>query len=342
MRRSTRLGLAAVVLLLVLLGGYAAYWRIVAGRIEDGVVAWQQSVRARKIDASWQRLRVAGFPFAFRVEAENALLRDRALSPPPELHLPALTASARPWNPVDWKLAAPEGLWADLAAAGSRPAVKLVARTAQGAAAPGPQGAALLWLELQGVSAKAGGRVPIKSADAWITMPPTSPRAHTDPSLGLALDLRQVQLSAPPPSFGNTIDELALGVTVKGTMPDGPLAQALAAWRDAGGTVELDNLRLQWGGLGATANGTIALDRQLQPIGAFSAGIQGFGEILRALVEADRMSAEQAALAQIALTSLAKAGADGQPQINTSFTLQDGKMYLGPARLGEAPRIVWK
>ncbi len=80
----------------------------------------------------------------------------------------------------------------------------------------------------------------------------------------------------------------------------------------------------------------IATDRR------FFAGIEGFGEILRALVEADRMSAEQAALAQIALTSLAKAGADGQPQINTSFTLQDGKMYLGPARLGEAPRIVWK
>ncbi len=170
MRRLTRLGLAAVVLLLVLLGGYAAYWRIVAGRIEDGVVAWQQSVRARKIDASWQRLRVAGFPFAFRVEAENALLRELALSPPPELHLPALPQ--RPAvEPGRLEAAAPEGLWADLAAAGGRPAVKLVARTARGAAAPGPQGAALLWLELQGVSAEAGGRVPIKSADAWITMP---------------------------------------------------------------------------------------------------------------------------------------------------------------------------
>ena len=68
MRRSTRLGLAAVVGLLVLGGAYTAYWWIVAGRIEDGVVAWQQSMQTRKIDASWRRLRVVGFPFHFRVE----------------------------------------------------------------------------------------------------------------------------------------------------------------------------------------------------------------------------------------------------------------------------------
>jgi hypothetical protein len=343
MRRPTRLGLAAIALLLVLFGAYAAYWRSVAGRIEDGVVAWQQSMRARKIDASWQKLRVAGFPFAFRVEMASAVLRDRALNPAPELRLPALTGSTRPWDFAEWKLAAPQGLSADLAAAGRRPPVKLAAQTAEGTAAAGPEGAAtLLWFNLHGVSAEAGDRVPINSAVAWITLPATPPRAHTDPSLGLAIDLRQVRLPASPPSFSNTIDELALGVTVKGAVPDGPLAEAVAAWRDAGGTVEFDNLHLRWGGLGATANGTIALDRQLQPIGAFSGGIQGFGEILNALVEADRMTAEQAALAQIALTTLAKAGPDGKPQITTSFTIQNGKMYLGPARLGDAPRIVWQ
>jgi hypothetical protein len=342
MRRSTRLGLAAAVLLLGLFGVYAAYWWIVAGRIEDGVVGWQQAMRARKIDASWQKIRVAGFPFAFRVDLESAALRDRALSPTPELRLPALTGSARPWNFDAWRLEAPGGLSADLAAAGRRPPVKLAAQTAEGAVALGPERATWLWLNFQDASAEAGGRVPIKSAGVWITVPAKPPRTHTDASLGLALDLRQVHLSSPPPSLSSMVDEVALGVTVKGAVPAGPLAQAVAAWRDAGGTIELDNLHLQWGGLGATANGTIALDQELQPIGAFSGGIEGFGEILKALVEADRMSAEQAALAQIALTTLAKAGPDGKPQIATSFTIQNGKMYLGPAQLGEAPRIVWK
>ena len=65
MRRSTRVGLAAVVGLLVLGGAYTAYWWIVAGRIEDGVVAWRQSMRAHKIDAAWRSAACRRIPVPF-------------------------------------------------------------------------------------------------------------------------------------------------------------------------------------------------------------------------------------------------------------------------------------
>ena len=181
-----------------------------------------------------------------------------------------------------------------------------------------------------------------KSADAWITWPAAAAQTDSDPSLGVALDLRQVQVPAPPVSFSGTIDRLALGVTLRGPVPAGPLAQAAAAWRDAGGTIDVNNLRLEWGGLGVSANGTLALDRKLQPMAAFSSGIEGFGAILKALVAADWLTEEQAALVQIALTSLSKPGPGGRPQITAPFTIQNGKMYLGPARIGPAPRIVWE
>ena len=342
MHRSTRLGLATVVGLLVLSGAYTLYWWIVAGRIEDRLLAWQQSMRAQKIDASWQSVRIVGFPFHFRVALSGAALRDRALTPAPEVRLAELTGSARPWDFADWRLDAPRGLAADLAAAGSRPPVKLAARTAEGTVSLGSEGAISLWLNFQDANAEAGGRVPIKAVQAWIGLPANPPRTHTEPLLQLALDLQQMHLSAPPPSFSDMIDGLAFGVTVKGAVPNGPLVQAIAAWRDAGGAIELDHLQLNWGGLGATATGTIALDQELQPIGAFSGGIEGFGAILSALVEAGRLSTEEAALAQIALLALAKRGPDGKPQIATSFTIQNGKMYLGPAKLGDAPRIVWR
>ena len=342
MRRSTRLGLAAVVGLLILSGAYTLYWWIVADRIENGFAAWQQSIRAQKIDASWQTIRVAGFPFHFRISLSNAALRDRALTPAPEVRLAELTGSARPWDFSHWRLYAPRGFAADLAAAGSRPPVKLAAEAAEGTVSLASEGATSLWLNFQDASAEAGGRVPIKAADAWIGLPANPPRTHTEPLFQLALDLRQMHLSAPPPIFSDMIDDVAFGVTVKGAVPDGPLVQAIAAWRDAGGTIELDHLHLNWGGLGANATGTIALDQDLQPIAALSGGIEGFGTILTALVEAGRLDTEEAALAQIALSVLAKRGPDGKPQIETSFTIQDGKMYLGPAKLGDAPRIVWR
>ena len=342
MRRSTRFGLVVVIVLLAGFGAYAAYWRIVAGRIKDGLADWRESAQTHKIDASWRGLRVAGFPFAFRVEIKNASVRDRAWSPAPELRLARLAGTARPWDFADWRLAAPDGLAAELAPAGGRPPLKLAAKSGDGTVAIGRDGAARLWLRLQDVSAEAVGKAPIASAEAWVTLPAKSAVKDADPSLGLAVDLHQMRVAAPPASFGHTIDELALGVTLKGAVPDGPLPRAAAAWLDAGGTIEVDNLRLQWGGLGISANGTLALDGKLQPMAAFSGGIEGFGAILNALVAADQMTPEQASLVEIALSYLARPGPDGKPQITAPFTIQDGKVFIGPARLGRLPPIVWE
>ena len=81
MRRPTRLGLAVAAVLLVLLGAYTAYWLIVAKRVSDGVSAWAQAERADKIEVSWHSIGVAGYPFAYRVALEDAVLRDTRLTP---------------------------------------------------------------------------------------------------------------------------------------------------------------------------------------------------------------------------------------------------------------------
>lgn len=342
MRRSTRLGLIAVVTLLALAGAYTVYWRIVAGQIEDGVVAWQHAEKTHEIAASWRSLRVTGYPFAFRVEVVDAAFRDRAWSPAPELRLARLVGRARPWDFDDWRLAAPDGLSADLAGVGGRLPLQLAAQSGEGAVSVRAQGAGWIWLNLQRIAIASATRLPIKSADVWVSLPQKPATKDTDPTLGIAVDLRGMEVPAPPASFGNSIEELALGLTLKGAVPAGSMAQAAAAWRDGGGTIEVDNLRLQWGGLGVSANGTLSLDRQLQPIAAFSSGIEGFSEILKALVAADQLTPEQASLIEIALNMLAKPGPDGKPQLTAPFTIQNGKMYLGPARLGVVPRIAWE
>jgi hypothetical protein len=342
MRRLPRLGLVVVGLLLVLLGAYTAYWLVVARQITDGVAAWAQTERAEKVDALWERIGVEGFPFVCRVELENAVLRDGRLTPSPELRIPALSASARPWDFASWRLIAPAGLSAVIAGGGERPPLKLTAHTAEGVLIADPKAGANLWLNLQDVTAEAGEAVPISSANAWVILPAKPPRSHADPALGVALDLRQVQLPGMTSVLNDTIDELAFNITVKGAVPSGKLAQAVSEWRDAGGMVEVDNLHLNWGGVGATASGTIALDHELQPIGGFSGAIEGYDQILIGLVQSGRMRAADAGLARLALAMLAKAGPDGRPEIKTAFTIQNGQMFLGPAKLGKTPRIVWE
>ncbi len=342
MRRS-RFGLVLLVAFVALCGGYAAFWWYVAGRIKSDTVAWQDEQRTRNIDVSWRSLKVSGFPLGWRVAIDDAVLRDRRRSPAPELHVSRLVANAHPLSLGTWRLAAPRGLSADLAAVAGRPAVKVQAQRADGIAMPAPRGGVSLWLKLQNIAAEAaGGAIPIRSAQAWLILPAAAPRTGTDTGFPLAIDLRQLRVPEPPVGFGPTLDELALGVTVKGKLPEGPLAPALAAWRDAGGTIEVDRLLVEWSGLGITASGTVALDRALQPMAAFSGGFDGFDAVINALVTADLMTEEQAALVRIALNTLARPGPDGKPQIVAPFTIQNSRVYIGPARLGRIPRLVWE
>src|SRR5262249_26237810 len=124
MRRSIRLGLAVLAAVLATAAAYTAYWFVAAGQIKEEVGAWAQSVRADKIDASWQKIEVTGFPVAFRVELESAVLRDDALTPSPVFRIPSLAGAARPWGLANWQLSAPAGLSAELAGTGERAPLK--------------------------------------------------------------------------------------------------------------------------------------------------------------------------------------------------------------------------
>ena len=172
-------------------------------------------------------------------------------------------------------------------------------------------------------------------------LPPGAPATHQEAGLAVALDAHDLTPPITPPGFGPTVDDLAFGVSLSGAFPPGPLRQAAAAWRDGGGTLEFDHLHLRWGDMEINGSGTLALDSALQPVGGFSGGVSGFDELLNALVAAGRIKARDARVARVALAMLAKAGPDGRPEIASSLTIQNGEMFLGPAKLGPAPRIDW-
>jgi hypothetical protein len=342
MRRRSRLGLViAVLLLLVGCGAYTASWFVVAGKLEEGLTEWAQSARAQKLEVSWRSLRVGGFPLSFHIELSDAALRDGASTPPAELHAPLLSGSTRPWNFRAWRLAAPSGLSA-AAGPATEPVAKLTARAASGAVVVAGEGGATVWLDLAEARAEAGQQIAARTADFWLILPPHPPETHIERYGALAADLHGVNLPQLPAPFVNPVDEIAFGVDVKGAIPTAPPRQAAAAWRDSGGTMELDRLLLRWGRIAITGSGTLALDRDLQPIGGFSGAVEGYEDLMAALVAAGRMRPGDARLARVALAMLAKAGPDGRPQIATSFTIQNGEMFLGPAKLGPAPKINWE
>jgi hypothetical protein len=339
MRRSTVFRLVGVVLVIGI-GAYSAYWWIAAGKIKEAAAAWQEAQRAQKIDATWQKLRVAGYPLSFRLEASNFSLKDGASNPPVELAAPSLSASLRPWNFRNFSLYAPDGLNVALGGAAA-PLAKLDAQHGSAAIALADDGGAAIWLSVYQTKATAIAALGARAVHAWLTLPPGVSTTHTDTGIGFALEVEDLGLPAAPPGFTATVDDIGFGVTLMGEFPAGPLRQAATQWRDNGGTAELDHLDLRWGDMQINGSGTLALDNDLQPIGGLSGGVSGFDQLLSGLVAAGRIKASDARVARLALALMAKTGPDGRPEIAASLTIQNGEMYLGPAKLGPAPRIDW-
>jgi hypothetical protein len=340
MRRSMLVGIAVAVLLLAVLGIYTAYWYIAAGRLENGIGQWAQSLRPHQIDLSWHTIHVAGYPFAFRLEASDIELHDHSKVFPSDLRVPSLSASPKSWDFRVWHLAAPGGVTAVAGPAG-RPSGRLGARSADGTILVLPSGEAVLWLDLAQPSADFGMRLVARRAAVTLTLPAHPPQTDREPALGLAVEAHDLSLPRVPPPFRNPLDQLSVGMTVLGKVPSIRPKEAAEAWRDAGGTVEFGRIALRWGGLQVTGSGTAALDQDLQPIASFSGGIEGWGRVIAALVAAGRIREGEAGLAGLALGFLAKKGPDGNPQISTSLTMQNGQMHLGPLHIGPAPHIDW-
>ena len=334
MRRGPLLG---ILLLVLLISGYCAYWFIAAGRIEDGIAAWAESLRRENAELTWRTIRVGGFPFSFDVRLDQARLRSTK-APGGELNAPEFSASARPWNFRDWRLTAPSGLSGTVG--NGQDAAKIAAQNATGAVAAGAT-EVTVWFRLEEPIADLPEHVTAEKADLWLSLPGRVPQEHTDKALGLAADLHGLRVPFAPAPFKGAIDDLAFGATVLGPIPAAPPRQAAAAWRDEGGTIEFDRAALRWGKIAVHGSGTLALGPDLQPMGAFSGGVSGLDQLIDGLAAAGQLRMGDMTIARLGLAALSKAGPDGKPEVSTSFTIQNGQMYLGPLKLGPVPRINW-
>jgi hypothetical protein len=325
-------------LVLVALVGYAAYWHYMAGVLRDQLVPWAQARDAEGIHVRWDDADVDGFPAFFRFRLTNVSYG--ALRPVPvAMSTPELSVWAMPWNLRHWEFSAPKG-------------ARLVEPTGTAGFdtthldgsfdSDADQGITLdvTALKLNGMGATQA--VTIGDAVAHMEIPATPPRDHNGMALGLSLQINQTKLPSPLPGFGDTLSGFSFSAQLKGALPPGAFVPALTQWRSDGGTIELEYLRLRWGSLLIDANGTLALDRNLQPEGALSAVITGQDAAVDVAVMTGTLKADQAGIAKTFLGLLAKPNADGQKAITMPMTLQSQQLYLGPAKIADVPTIPWQ
>jgi hypothetical protein len=178
-----------------------------------------------------------------------------------------------------------------------------------------------------------GGATPAAPAD----------QPHRRPSLHLTAEIAEMDL--PPgtrAALGRRIESLVVTAVITGRLARGPLIQALEAWRRDGGVIEVERLALNWAALGLDADGTIALDANLQPMGALTARIAGFRETVEALVAAGNVRPRDGLTAKIVLGLLARTPeGGGRPRITAPLSLRDRQLRIGPVPLLRLPAIRW-
>jgi hypothetical protein len=320
---------------------YSALWLILAHQARGQIDAYMAREREQGLNLAMADERTGGFPFRLEIQLDEVVAAGLPHMAEGHLTAPVVVAWARPWRLDDWHFALPQG--ARVEAPQHSVAIARLSGAVSSVLGPGATpGGERADVELTDVSVTSGERLTkVDAARLILHLPPTAPRIHEEPLFSVTVEAHHIALAAGLAPLGQQIDHLMLDATWRGPVPPGTLPNALAAWRDDGGTIELQGIDLGWGPLILAADGTLALDKALQPLGAFSARIMGYDAILDALIDTGAIKQNDAALVRVGLSMMAQRGADGTPQLKTPVSIQDDAVYLGPARLVKLMPIVW-
>lgn len=346
--RKTVIGVTGLALL------YSAAWYMIADRLEDVITRWAAERREQGWVASHSAVRLDGFPFVWRANITDPTLASQGILPAFRWSGPAITLDWLPWNARRIGFTAPGGHLLDLIDSSINGAAKGSFRRAQGDMLFGKRGAlARLALTLDDaiLGEQDSERIEINRLDVTLD---TAPPPRKEPAAGKTASLRLTGaihgLTLPKKAqvpLGRTIGGIEIDATLLGHIAPGKTGgstrEALAAWRDEGGIVQIDHFKLGWSRLILETTGTLALDAELQPVVATSATIRGHGETLDALVRSGTIRPGEALMARLAFGLLQRRGGNGKPpEIKISLTIQNGWLYVGPVKLLRLAPIIWR
>ena len=338
----TTLGIITVVT-----GLWSGWWWVAGQMLHRSLDAWIAAARDQGNDIQFSRLVLGGFPLRIRATITDvAVVRRDGLA----WRGPELVIEAPLWrvNTLHLSLGGrqevrlPNDLETTMVitVAGGSGAVTLGGATGFTEARATLKNLVVLPSETSSLP------VTVATLDLTASIPEAAVATPGETGLTVTLDAGRIQL--PPDEtlpLGPGIESLAVAARVLGVPPRLTPAN-LTAWSRAGGALALDNARLRWGPLTLGAEGTLKLDRDLQPEGGLTAEIAGFGPAIDALIAAGWVKAKQGQTAKAIFNGLAPRrdganGRDAEPTARIPVSLHDHFLHLGPFRLLSLPIVVW-
>ncbi len=331
MRKNPKIiALAAALLFLVGAGtAVALYWTWAAEQLVTGVDRWRGEQEARGYRIAYEGPQLDGFPAAL-----HARFTGPSIEAPGAWRWsgPNLDGNAKLLSPLNIRLSFPGAHRFEALYGEESLAVELAALAAD----------AQVWLltsgrleaaetELRDV--RVSGAVPLVLERLWARLEALERKSRQDlQAFELALESGAVDLPAGMGGpFGDKVDAIRLKATLIGEIPSGSAKDALARWRETGGSLEIQDGMLSWGPLVIEASGALTLDEELRPQGKLQARVSGLPEIADLLQQGGAI--EPDAAAGIKIMAAVLGGQKGGPGAQLPITLRRGRLYLGPAKV---------
>lgn len=309
---------------------YTIYWFYAAGEVKAEARAWIAEQEGYGFTITHDKLSVGGYPFRLNLIAEAPSITAPEAEGGWSARYDRLSATAMPYNFNHWILAfIGEGQvrtgehQLDLAAERAR--LSFISRKGQFR----ELGVELIDLQ---ITLSEDANFPIKALERFELT------SEIDNEDGLQTRMELHGLSLTGKGEGPSL-MASLGERIEMARFDSRITQSQylldeanpESWRAHEGRLNLALLQVEWGDVRFGAQGDLTLDETARPEGRLSVLIEDPNAITDALVDARMLSRDQGdALRLAALMAPRREGGIALP-----FRLQNGALFLGPARLGE-------
>jgi hypothetical protein len=299
---------------------WAAFWWVAAGEMRDRAAAWASANSNDTTRISFGRIERAGFPLEVAADISDLIVIGDGIA----ASTPSIRVSLKPWSPTRLHLTT-----AGLTSLSGPKAQQLRIERVAAILGTTPEGRERLDLDLSDLSALLPSQPEIGGARLQIQ----ASLKRGDPT-PLTVSLNGTQLRA---STSSERLDLTLEALWRGTLPSFPAD--LTAWRDGGGELELRDIAVTNGLARLSGSMILTLDESLRPLPKGTVTLHGIKPLLDRLTGLGVTSARDAAIGQVALTLLARPGADGQPEVTLPISGREGWLMIGPLRVTRIPSL---
>ena len=319
----------------VLLAAYGGYWLWMSGEIRKTADNWIEERESEGYAITVDRLSVSGFPFRFTVR-----VRDPEIIAPPEdggwrMAMPELSASALPYNLSHWIVAFASPAELDFEGDEGTSALLATAARARVSLASSRAGTVRAGAELEEfrLIEREGGDVLIEALDQLVL----SSEVVDEDRMRIRLEVRGLELGPDQldertaNAFGRRIELMRTDTTLSHWSALAADAN-LASWSESGGRAEIAMADLHWGNARLGGEGAMGVDGLLRPEGRLSVMVTEPESLVAALVAGGVVSSSDGEALRLALMMAPRR----DQGVALPFRFQQGGIFLGPVRIGEA------